>query len=212
MQQRQARLRVVRISPILFALCLFCVLSLLFWQSLQTITTIPSAGSGGRSDVFQLNGPEIRKWIKQKRSASLLAAATASSSLPAAAKATHSILSRWLQSLHDHLLHKREWEPEEIEKWRQAVDDIQQHWCAETGQDPFPKLHMLRHSLEFAERHRFLGRASEAQIESYHYQFKRLFHQQHLNSAHDETERQRRCLADSSLRGVQPIFQQSMQQ
>jgi len=175
-------------------------------ESLQHVTTIHSAGSGGRGDVFQLNGPEIRKWIKQKRCATLLAAAADAGEVDAATKATHSILSRWLQSLHDHLLHKGEWEAKQIEEWRAAVDDIQQHWCAETGQDAFPKLHMLRHSLEFAERHRFLGRASEAQIESYHYKFKRLFHQQHLNMAHNEAERQRRCLADSSLRAVQSIL------
>jgi hypothetical protein len=175
-------------------------------QSLQHVTTIHSAGCGGRSDVFQLNGPEIRKWIRQKRSASLLAAAADAGDIDAATKATHSILSRWLQQLHDHLLHKDDWESEDIEDWRAAVDDILQHWCAETSQDAFPKLHMLRHSLEFAERHRFLGRASEAQIESYHYRFKRLFHQQHLNKAHDEAERQRRCLADSSLRAVQSIL------
>ena len=58
----------------------------------------------------------------------------------------------------------------------------------------------------FAERHRFLGRASEAQIESYHYQFKRLFHLHHLNMAHDEPERLRRCLADTTLRAVQPVL------
>ena len=34
--------------------------------------------------------------------------------------------------------------------------------CVEAGPDAFPQLHMLRHSLDFAERHRFLGRASEA--------------------------------------------------
>jgi hypothetical protein len=175
-------------------------------ESLQHVTTIHSAGSGGRADVFQLNGPEIRKWIKQKRSATLLAAAAAAGEVDAAAKATHSILSRWLQQLHDHLLHKGDWEAKEIEAWRAAVDDMQQHWCAETGQDAFPKLHMLRHSLEFAERHRFLGRASEAQIESYHFKFKRLFHQQHLNMAHNESERMRRCLADSSLRAVQSVL------
>ena len=175
-------------------------------QSLKAVTTIHSAGSGGRSDLFQLNGPEIRKWIKQKRSATLLAAAVDAGGVGAAARATHSILSRWLDNLHDHLLHKKEWTPKQLGNWRAAVDDIQQHWCAETSQDAFPKLHMLRHSLEFAERHRFLGRASEAQIESYHYQFKRLFHQQHLNMAHDEAERQRRCLADSSLRAVQPCL------
>ena len=66
---------------------------------------------------------------------------------------------------------------------------------------------MLRHSLEFAERHRFLGRASEAQIESFHYEFKRLYHQQHLNMAHNEPERLRRCLADVALRAVQPFLE-----
>ncbi len=171
-------------------------------QSLQHVTTIHSAGSGGRSDLFKLSGPEIRKWIKKNCSSTLRAAAEKQNSLTAEQKATHAILSRWLQQLHDHILHKKDWTPQQIEDWFAAVDDIMQHWCAETSQDAFPQLHMLRHSLEFAERHRFLGRASEAQIESYHYKFKRLFHQQHLNMSHDGAERQRRCLADSSLRAV----------
>lgn len=67
---------------------------------------------------------------------------------------------------------------------------------------------MLLHSLEFAEHHRFLGRASEAQIESYHYQFKLLFNEQHLNMAHNQPERLRRCLADTTLRAAQPLIQQ----
>jgi len=175
-------------------------------QSLQQVKTIHSAGCGGMSDIFQLNGPEIRKWIKKDCSNTLRAAAEKGNSLTIEQKATHSILSRWLQSLHDHLLHKREWEAKEIEDWRAAVDDIQQHWHGETHQTPFPKLHMLRHSLEFAERYRFLGRASEAQIESYHHQYKKLFNEQHLNMAHDEPERLRRCLADATLRAVQPIL------
>ena len=64
---------------------------------------------------------------------------------------------------------------------------------------------MLKHSLEFAERHRFLGRVSEAQIESYHYQFKKRFNQQHLNMSHDDPERLRRTLADKTLHAVQPL-------
>jgi len=61
------------------------------------------------------------------------------------------------------------------------VKDIQDNWSSETGQAAFPKLHMLRHSLEFAERYRFLGRASESQIESFHATFNALFHKQHRN-------------------------------
>jgi hypothetical protein len=174
-------------------------------KALAAVTTVHSAGCGGCSDVFQLNGPEIRKWIKKECSASVLAAAAASSSIPAATKATHSILTRWLQQLHDHLLHKDEWTPKQIEDWRAAVDDIQQHWCAETSQAAFPKLHMLRHSLEFVERYRFLGRASEVQIESFHAQFNMLFHDHHLNQGGNTAERLRRSLADATLRAVQPF-------
>jgi hypothetical protein len=174
-------------------------------EALKAVTTIHSAGCGGKSDLFELNGPEISKWLKKKCSSSLCAAAEKENTLTADQIATHSVLSLWLKQLHDHLLHKKEWTPKQIEEWRTAVDDIQQHWCAETHSNPFPKLHMLRHSLEFAERHRFLGRASEAQIESYHYQYKMRFHQHHLNMAHDEPERLRRCLADTTLHAVQPL-------
>ena len=143
--------------------------------------------------------------MKQERSATLLAAAAGAGEVDAATRATHSILSRWLQSLHDHLLHKAEWTAKQIENWRAAVNDIQQHWCVEAHSKPFPKLHMLRHSLEFAERHRFLGRASEAQIESFHAQFNTLFHDHHLNQGGNTAERLRRSLADATLRAVQPF-------
>jgi hypothetical protein len=175
-------------------------------SALTAVTTVHSAGCGGKSDLYDLNGPEISKWIKKQCSASGLAAAAASSSVPAATTASHSILSRWLQQLHSCLLHSRDWSSDEIEAWRAAVDDIQQHWSAEAHSKPFPKLHMLRHSLEFAERHRFLGRASEAQIESFHASFNALFHKQHRNQGGNTAERLRCCLADASLRAVQPFL------
>jgi hypothetical protein len=177
-------------------------------ETLEKVKTIHSAGCGGKSDIFQLNGPEIRKWLKKDCSTALRTAAGESESLTAAQKSTYSILKRWLENLHDHLLHKGEWTTKQIEDWRAALEDIQQNWSSETGQTAFPKLHMLRHSLEFAERHRFLGRASEAQIESYHARFNTLFHDHHLNMAHNDAERQRRTLADTTLRAVQPLLQQ----
>ena len=177
-------------------------------ETLERVKTIHSAGCGGISDVFQLNGPEIRKWLKKDCTSALRTAAEAKGDLTADQKSTYTTLKRWLENLHDHLLHKKEWETKEIEVWRAAVDDIQQNWCQETGQNAFPKLHMLRHSLEFAERYHFLGRASEAQIESYHYHFKTLFNQHHLNMSHNEPERLRRCLADTTLLAVQYLLQQ----
>jgi hypothetical protein len=171
--------------------------------ALKAVTTVHSAGCTGKSDLFDLNGPEISKWIKRGCSENLLAAAAATSALPAATRATHSILSRWLEQLHDCLLHKGDWTSADIDAWRTAVSDIQSNWCAETYQAAFPKLHMLHHTIDFAERHRFLGRASEAQIESFHAQFNSLFHKHHLNQGGNTAERLRRSLADTALRAVQ---------
>jgi hypothetical protein len=177
-------------------------------ETLEKVKTIHSAGCGGKSDIFQLNGPEIRKWLKKDCTAALRAAAEKNGALTPDQKSTYATLKRWLENLHDHLLHKKDWESKEIEEWRAAVKDIQDNWSSETGQTAFPKLHMLRHSLEFAERYHFLGRASEAQIESYHYQFKVLFNINHLNMSHNKPERLRRCLVDTTLRAVQPFLQQ----
>lgn len=177
-------------------------------EVLKQVTTVHSAGCGGKSDVYDLNGPEIRKWIKKDCCTMLLAAASATQTPTSATTATVSLLKGWLQKLHDHLLHKKDWKSADIEAWRAAVDDIQQNWQEETNSNPFPKLHMLRHSLEFAERHRFLGRASEAQIESFHATFNALFHKQHRNQAGNTAERLRRSLADVSLRAVQPVLTQ----
>jgi len=175
--------------------------------ALTSISTVHSAGCSGAADLHDLNGPEISKWIKRECSASVLAAAAASSAVPAATSASHSILSRWLQQLHHCLLRAGDWTVADLNAWRSVVSDIHQHWRAETSQAAFPKLHMLHHSVDFAERHRFLGRASEAQIESFHASFNALFHKQHRNQSNNIAERLRRCLADSALRAVQPFLQ-----
>ena len=176
-------------------------------ETLEKVKTIHSAGCGGKSDLFKLNGPEIRKWMKNGCTSALRAAPEKQGALTDQ-KSTYTTLKRWLAKLHDHLLHKKDWAAKEIKDWRAAVKDMQDNWCGETSQAAFPQLHMLLHSLEFAERHRFLGRASEAQIESYHAQFNTLFHEHHLNMAHNDAERQRRTLADTSLRAVQPLLMQ----
>jgi hypothetical protein len=176
-------------------------------QAVQRIKTVHSAGCSGLSDLYELNGQEITKWIKKECSSSVLASAAsaAESSVSDATKATHSILAGWLKKLHHSLLHSKDWTPEEIDSWRGVVSDIHQHWQAETHSSAFPKLHMLLHSVDFAERHRFLGRASEAQIESYHATFNKLFHFNHRNQSSNTTERLRRSLAYTTTRAMQPM-------
>lgn len=158
----------------------------------------------GASELYDLNGAEIRKYIKRACPAALLA--SGGDSLTAEERSRHGIFTRWLQQLHKSLLHDDDWTPDAIEAWRAVVDDVQLAWQSETGQNPFPKLHMLRHTLEFAERHRMLGRVSEAQIESFHAKFGQLFHHNHRNMASDTSERIRRSLADTTLRAVQPLL------
>ncbi len=111
--------------------------------AVKRIKTVHSAGCGGLSDLWDLNGQEITKWIKKKCSTSVLDASAAST----AARASHSILSGWLQKLHHFLLNAKEWKPADIDDWRATVGDIHKNWVAETEIDPFPKLHnrsMLR--------------------------------------------------------------------
>jgi hypothetical protein len=188
-------------------------------EAVQRIKTVHSAGCSGASDLRDLNGPEISKWIKKECSKGLLAAVAPSYGLadtlaaPAAASAaasatiaSHSILSRWLTQLHHCLLRSDDWSVADLDAWRSVVSDIHQHWRSEAHTEPFPKLHMLHHAVEFAERHRFLGRVSEAQIESYHASFNALFHKQHRNQSSNIAERLRRSLADAALRTVQPFL------
>ncbi len=173
-------------------------------EMIESIRTVHSAGCGGLSDLHQLNGPEISKWIHRKCCSTLIELFESESITPDI-KATHSILSRWLQQLNASLLHTNEWTIKDLETWRFIVDDIINHWFDETKINVFPKIHMLKHSLEFVERYRFLGRVSEAQIESFHFQFNVLYHKQHRNMSHNIAERLRRCLADAVLKIVQPV-------
>lgn len=167
------------------------------FDAVKRIKTIHSAGCSGLSDLWDLNGQEISKWVKKECSKALPARSNA-------AKATHSILSRWLVDLHHFLLHAKDWLPADIEKWHGVVDDIKQHWVPETQIEPFPKLHMMLHTVDFAERWRFLGRVSEAPIESYHPIFNKLFHGNHRNKSRNTAERMRRCLANTSIRCMHP--------
>ena len=170
-------------------------------KAVRSIKTVHSAGCGGLSDLWDLNGQEITKWLKKQCSKTLLAASAATGAT-AEARSTQSILASWLVKMHHSLLHAKDWTAADLDSWRATVADIHAHWVSETGIAPFPKLHMLHHTVDFAERYRFLGRASEAQIESYHAQFNQLFHYNHRNMSSNTPERMRRSLARASTRNL----------
>lgn len=158
-----------------------------------------SAGCGGLSDLKSLNGPEITRFIKKRNAEQLIELALGQRRLLRDETNQLQRLQGWMAKLHEFLLHDGEWDSVGIFRFRALVDDIHRHWRTCTGIEPFPQLHMLRHALEFAERHGVLGRISEAQIESLHAKFNALFHTQHRNTSDKPGERLRRCLADAVL-------------
>lgn len=177
-------------------------------KAMEKVKTVHSVGCGGLADLYDLNGAEITKWLHKACSQQLAQMAD----LSPEQRASHSILSHWLTQLHSCLLHKLMWDADDIAAWRNIVNDIHRHWCTEAKSNPFPKLHMLHHTVEFAERYRFLGRASEAQIESFHAQFNSLFHQRHRNQGAQLEQRLRRSLADAALKTVQPYLLHAQKQ
>lgn len=171
--------------------------------AVKRIKTVHTVSGGGASSVHDLTGPELTKFLKLQCRSGLLHAAASAPHCPSDVKATHSILKRWLERLQSDLLRSEDWTPTQLFTFSATVDDIWKHWQCETHIAPFPKLHMLRHAVEFAERWRFLGRASEAQVESFHHTFKKLFHQHHHNQSRNPAERLRRSLADTALAAVE---------
>jgi len=104
------------------------------------------------------------------------------------------------------LLHCRDWTSDNINAWRYVVDDIQRYWCAEASIAAFPKLRMLRHTVNPPPSGIDFSAASEAQSESFHAQFNQLFHDHHHKRGIHTAERLRHSLVDAALRAVQPCL------
>jgi hypothetical protein len=105
-----------------------------------------------------------------------------------------------MEKLEQRMLARKDWTDEDLADFRTFLTEIHENWSAVTNHKPFPKLHMLRHALEFAERYHFLGRVSESKIESFHAQFNTSLNKHHLNMSHNVCERLRRSLADAPQR------------
>ena len=171
-------------------------------RMLQPIKTFHTPGKGGLADMnmYGLNGPEMTKFIKQFTAMDLF------DDVPLDISTTNGeILLKWLEKLHTCLLKKTEWRPTDLHEFEQLVHHMWSQWESTSSLKPFPKLHMLRHAWEFADRFKFLGVASESKIESYHYMHADKQNNHHMNQGRNEAEKQRRSLADTTLIAIQPI-------
>jgi len=175
------------------------------YDILQAVRSKHSSGCGGLSDLYDLNGPEIARWIKQDRCAEIAVLAAATSNCKMQTQVNIARMAKWMRQLHTYLLHDQQWTPADLFIFRTFIRDIYAKWEITTGDTVIPKLHMLQHSVEFAQRWGILGAASEAQIESIHFTFKELYHVQHRNMSQKPLERIRRSLADVVAAAAGPV-------
>ena len=153
--------------------------------------------SAGAAAVHDLNGPELSLWLKKDMCMRIYDQAEGSAHSPPSFSVV--ILSRWMHSLYHFLLHKNQWDDSQISQFSDLVAEMQRDWQTVTDTPPFPKLHMLSHCLDFAKQHKFLGRFSEAPIESYHSKYNFCFAHTHRNQGKHKIPRLRRSMADQLL-------------
>jgi hypothetical protein len=170
--------------------------------AISKVRTLHTRGCGGLSDLWDLNGAELRTFLKQQCSQSALEASGVTDDI---VLTKIILLTGWMEKLEQRLLTTDDWSKADLADFRCFLDEIHQNWTAATDHQAFPKLHMLRHAWEFAEEYKFLGRVSEAQIESFHAQFNKRLNKHHHNMSQNLCQRMRRSLADAVVAAVGPI-------
>jgi hypothetical protein len=91
---------------------------------ISTVKSKHSAGCGGLSDLYQLNGPELSRWIRRGRAQEVAMIASAVSNASKAVETRVNKMAEWMQKLHLYLLHAREWTPVELFQFRALLDEI----------------------------------------------------------------------------------------
>ena len=176
------------------------------------IRTIHTSFGGGVSDLFDLNGSELKKFIKNNSISKLTPTTPLMPTTDERARLSSELgliamphLDDWLKQLYPLLLDRQEWNTYRIHQLRTLVTKIHLSWTINTSLPLFPKLHMLHHCVDFVTKYNFLGSASESPIESFHASFNSLYNNHHLNSSRNDPERLRRCLADVACTAMVPF-------
>lgn len=147
----------------------------------------------GLSDLFKLNGNEINKWIKRKKGEELISNYQKKFTNPVNIHRLHT-MNEWIKQLQHYLLTNEKFTPIMKRSFDQFVKEIQSQWTDIVGRAPVPKLHILTHCVEFAQRHNHLGRYSESRLESSHYTVNNLRQNHFANLSSNEKEKLRKCL------------------
>ena len=154
-------------------------------EAMTIIKTVHKDRGGGLSDLFQLNGPELEKWLRMKVGERLRELLPHQTKGATKWKKWLPTVDNWMAKLHHHLLHGEKWQEEDKQAYAELLAAIATNWQAATNHNPTPKLHLLlHHTLPFIERHHHLGKYNESPIESSHYIVNELMNHVHLNTSH----------------------------
>lgn len=164
-------------------------------------------GFGGKADLWDLNGAELTNWLKNLRTFELLSDDW--STLDQMTKDKTKRLDTWIRQLHSHLFHAERFTRHQIINLSALICDIHTHWKTLTGVHVIPKVHMLHHIRAFVENYRYLGKYSEAAIESCHANLGPKIHIEGRNLGSDTNERFRRAQARVVLHQLQPVLGQN---
>ena len=180
-------------------------------EAVRRVKTVHRPGYGGLSDIWDLNGPELQRWVHKNCTADLMKRVQDSSEVEPQRKLLAGLaapqMNDWLSQLPGALLNVQSVTDESVATLRALCKEIHACWQFATNDTIFPKLHMLHHTHEFAQRWRILGLAAESQIESSHARIGTSSNTNHYNKCHDTPERLRRCHADFLLQEVAPLVQ-----
>jgi hypothetical protein len=166
---------------------------------------VSTQGIPGRASVHELNGQGLTRWDDKGFSKKVIDEAERAGVGTKVIKRMRT-LAEWLHKLRRPLLGAHKWSKDDVKEWHNLVVDIVDRWKRVTGDARvFPKLHMLYHTAEFAQRKHCLGLLSESAFESYHALFNRLYHIRHKNSSRQPHEQLRRALADATIDAVRLV-------
>lgn len=167
----------------------------LFEKELSTIKTLHAPGNTGSSDLYGLNGQEIKKFLNKKIDVKLIEQGNLDENK---IKKIRKLFS-WLRGLQHYLLETTIVNENSFSSFQTLILDIWKYWQSTSEDTVFPKLHLLMHNYHFMKEHKILSQVSEQQLEAYHSQFNTKYWKHH-NNIKEIPKRLKRSLADLTLK------------
>jgi len=156
-------------------------------------------GGGGKTDVFKFTGPELRKLCRSKFPQIISGAMERLQYNKDTVKSVENkakTLQTWMIVLERYLLRTSKFKTKQFSTLAKSVEEVLDGMKNTFHRNLTPKMHMLRHVVQFVQTHKVMGCVSEQQLESMHAYMNRLL-VRHKNMLHQPAEQLRRVLADT---------------